>query len=179
MSLASLKELYLDELRCLYDAETQVIRTLPLLSEAARTPELRQLLQNHCSESRLHLERLQLIFTHWGERVDPRACRGMTGIVQEADDRLNQPATQNARDAAVIGAAQRMEHYAIAAYSCARSYALSLNRPDEARLLQETLDEDARAGRRLTEIADTFIADDVPRADLSDQREFRPVPLTS
>jgi ferritin-like metal-binding protein YciE len=171
MSLASLKELYLDELRCLYDAETQVIRTLPRLSELARTPELRQLLQNYCSESRLHLERLQLIFTHWGERVSARACGGMSGIVQEADDRLNQPATQNTRDAAVIGAAQRMGHYEIAAYGCARSYALRLNRPDEARLLQETLDEDARADRRLTEIAARFSVDDSPE-DLQEKARF-------
>ena len=172
MSLSSLKELYLDELRCLYDAEIQVIRTLPRLGEVARSPELRQLLQNHCSESRLHLERLQLIFTHWGERVNPRACGGMTGIVQEADDRLNQPATHNTRDAAVIAAAQRMEHYEIAGYGCARSYALRLNRPDEARLLQETLDEDARTNRRLTELAETFGADDVPGEDLHEKARY-------
>jgi len=169
MSLGSLKELYLDELRCLYDAEIQVIRTLPRLSELARAPELRQLLEKHCSESRLHLERLQLIFTHWGERVSPRACGGMTGIVQEADDRLNQPATQHTRDAAVIGAAQRMEHYEMAAYGCARAYARRLNRPDEARLLQETLDENARADRRLTEIAEACGDDDRPREDVHEK----------
>ena len=83
-----------------------------------------------------------------------RPCGGMSGIVQEADNRLNEQATQHALDAAVIGAAQRMEHYEIASYGCARSYALRLNRSDEARLLQETLEEDARADRRLTELAD-------------------------
>src|SRR2546428_4285525 len=154
MDIGSLKDLYLEELGDLYDAETQMIRTLPRLAEAAHTRELRDALTKHCQESRLHLERLQLIFTHWGEQSGPRLCAGIAGIVQEADDRLNQPATPDARDAAIIGIAQRIEHYEIAAYSCARSYARRLNRPDEARLLQETLEEEGRAERRLTQISD-------------------------
>jgi ferritin-like metal-binding protein YciE len=160
MALASLKDLYFDELGDLYDAETQMIRTLPRLFEAARAPELREALRKHCDESRLHLERLELIFTHWGERRGSKACAGLTGIVQEADERLNQAATDDARDAAIIGVAQRIEHYEIAAYGCARSYARRLNRLDEARLLQETLDEEGRADHRLTEIAEAHINDD-------------------
>src|SRR5712692_2295308 len=160
MALASLKDLYFDELGDLYDAEAQMIRTLPRLVEAARAPELREVLSKHCHESRLHLERLELIFTHWGERRRSKACAGLAGIVQEADDRLNQAATDDARDAAIIGVAQRIEHYEIAAYGCARSYARRLNRLDEARLLQETLDEEKRADHRLTEIADAHINDD-------------------
>ena len=160
MGIASLKELYLDELGDLYDAETQVLRTLPRFIELARAPELREILTKHCEESRLHLERLQLIFTHWGEPISTRVCAGIAGIVQEADSRLNQPATPDARDAAIIGAAQRIEHYEIAAYGSARTYARRLNRTDEARLLQETLNEEGRADRRLTEIAEAFIDDD-------------------
>src|ERR1041385_4685392 len=114
MRLGSLKELYFDELSGLYDAETQMMRALPRFVELARAPELRELLEKHSAESRLHLERLQLIFTHWGERVSPRTCVGIAGIVQEADDRLNQPATPDARDAAIVGAVQRLEHYEIA-----------------------------------------------------------------
>ena len=150
----SIKALYFDELSCLYDAGIQVIRTLPRLSELTRSPQLRELLQKHAAESRLHLERLQLIFTHWGEQAHPRACGEMSGIVQEADDRVNQAATEGARDAAVIAAALRMKQHEIAAYGRARSYALQLNRPDDARLLQETLDEGVRVDRRLSEIAD-------------------------
>src|SRR5256885_1401983 len=160
MALASLKDLYFDELGDLYDAETQMIRTLPRLAEAARAAELREALRKHCDESRLHLERLELIFTHWGERRRSKACAGLAGIVQEADERLNQAATDDARDAAIIGVAQRIEHYEIAAYGCARSYARRLNRLDEARLLQETLDEEGRADHRLTEIAEAHINDD-------------------
>jgi ferritin-like metal-binding protein YciE len=160
MPIGSLKDLYFDELESLYDGETQIIRELPRLSEAARAPDLRDALKKHCEESRLHLERLELIFTHWGERRRAKSCAGLAGIVQEADERLNQEATDDARDAAIIGIAQRIEHYEIAAYGCARTYARRLNRPDEARLLQETLDEEGRIDRRLTEIAEAHINDD-------------------
>ncbi len=171
MTIGSLKDLYIDELGDLYDAETQMIRELPRLVEAARAPELREALKKHCDESRLHLERLELIFTHWGERRRQKPCAGLAGIVQEADERLNQEATDDARDAAIIGVAQRIEHYEIAAYGCARTYARRLNRPDEARLLQETLDEEGRADRRLTEIAEAHINDDArTEADLAAPR---------
>jgi ferritin-like metal-binding protein YciE len=181
MALASLKDLYFDELADLYDAETQLIRTLPRLGEAARAPELREALRKHCEESRLHLERLELIFTHWGERRRSRPCAGLAGIVQEADDRLNQATTDDTRDAAIIGAAQRIEHYEIAAYGCARTYARRLNRLDEARLLQETLDDEGRTDRRLTEMAEARINDDARlETDFEDDapaRRLRYVPM--
>jgi len=160
MPIGSLKDLYIDELGDLYDAETQMIRELPRFAEAARAPELREALKKHCDESRLHLERLELIFTHWGERRRSSPCAGLAGIVQEADERLNEAATEDVRDAAIIGAAQRIEHYEIAAYGCARTYARRLNRLDEARLLQETLDEEGRTDRRLTDLAEAHINDD-------------------
>jgi len=162
MGLGSLKDLYLDELGMLYDAEVQMIRTLPRLSEAAYAPELRETLAKHCRESRLHLERIDLIFTHWGERRPLRLSAGLAGIVQEADERLHQEATPDARDAAIIGVAQRIEHYEIAAYGAARSCALRLNRWDEARLLQETLDDEERADGRLTAIAQSHLAENSP-----------------
>jgi len=108
-----------------------------------------------------------LIFTHWGEHRRTTSCAGLAGIVQEADARLNQEATDDARDAAIIGVAQRIEHYEIAAYGCARTYARRLNRLDEARLLQETLDEEGRTDHRLSEIAESHINDDArSEADL-------------
>jgi len=154
MVVGSLKDLYLDELGTLYDAEVQMIRALPRLSEAAHSLELRETLMTHCRESRLHLERIELIFTHWGERRPLRSSPGMTGIVQEADERLNQEATHEARDAAIAGVAKRIEYYEIAGYGSARSCALRLNRRDEARLLQETLDEEERAASRLEAIVE-------------------------
>ena len=168
MSFGSLKDLYLDELSDLYAAEMQMIRALPRLVDEARAPELRNLLSKHCEESRLHLERLQLIFTHWGQRVPSSTCAGIAGIVQEGDERLNQLTTDDVRDAAIIGIAQRIEHYEIAAYGCARTYARRLSRTDEARLLQETLEEEGRADHRLTEIAEAHVNDDArSEADLA------------
>ncbi len=154
MRTGSIKELYLDELADLYDAEEQTILMLPRLRDAARTPELREALKRHCDETRLHLERLQLIFTHWGERQRPHPCAGLAGIVQEADDRVNGLPTGELRDAAIVAATLRIEHYEMAAYSSARLLARRLNRADEARLLQETLEEETRAVRRLTSISD-------------------------
>jgi ferritin-like metal-binding protein YciE len=159
MGVGSLKDLYLDELSTLYDAEVQMIRTLPRLSEAAHAPELRETLTKHCRESRMHLERIDLIFTHWGERRPLRSSAGVAGIVQEAVERLNQEATPDVRDVAIIGVAQRIESYEIAAYGSAHHCALRLNRWDEARILQETLDEEGRAAERLTAIARAQMAE--------------------
>ena len=160
MALTSLTALYLDELGDLYDAETQMLRTLPRWAERAHAPDLRAALTGHSQRSRLHLERLQLIFTHWGEAASPRACAGIAGIVQEADERLTRHATQEMRDAAIVGAARRVEHYEIASYECVRSYALRLNRSDDVRLLQETLNEEGRAERRLAELDGSEFDDD-------------------
>jgi len=176
MTTGSLRDLYFDELADLYDAELQTVRLLPRLVEAARAPELREMLVRHADESRLHLERLQLIFTHWGERIGSRSCAGLAGIVQEADDRLNRGATPDVLDAAIIGIAQRVEHYELAGYGCARSYARRLNRLDEARLLHETLDEEARFDRRLTEIAEAHVNDDArTEGDLHDASRRHPL----
>src|SRR5205807_2391048 len=144
----------------LYDAESQMLRALPRFADAAHAPELKETLTRHAEHSRLHRERLQLIFTHWGEKAPAQRCVGLAGLVEEGDDRLAGSTTQDARDAAIIGVVQRLEHYEIAAYGCARTYARRLDRPDEARLLQETLDEEGEADHRLTEIAEAHINDD-------------------
>src|SRR5262245_14794373 len=165
MAIASLKDLYFDELSDLYDAEQQIVRTLPRLAEAAHRPELRAVLTRHSEESRLHLERLDLIFTHWGERRRAQPCKGLTGLVQEADSRVHDATTDVARDATIIGAARRLEHYEIAAYSSARAIARHLNRADEARLLQETLNDKSRTDRLLSALAEEGVVDDSAIAD--------------
>ena len=157
MRLSSLKDLYFDELADLYDAETQIVRTLPRLVDAARAPELRESLKKHCDESRLHLERLELIFTHWGERRRSSPCAGLAGIVQEADERLNEAATEDVRDAAIIGAAQRIEHYEIAAYGSLRTYSELLGKTLATRLLQESLGEKMATDRTLARLAEQSI----------------------
>jgi len=160
MAIQSLKDLYFDELGDLCDVEEQVERALARMAEAARAPELRDALIRHCRESRLHLERLELIFTHWGESRRPRRCEGMAAIIHENDHRLDELMANAARDAAIVGAAHRIGHYEIASYEAARLYALRLYRTDEGRLLQETLDEEARADRVMTAIGEAHITDD-------------------
>ena len=155
----SLQDVYLDELSALYDGEMQIVLALPRLAEAARGTALREALFRHADESRLHLERLDLIFTHWGTTPRPHRCAGVTGIVQEADERLHEAQTVEARDAAILGAAHKVEHYEIAAYGCVGTLARRLNRTDEARLLQETLNEKWRADRLFATIADAGLAE--------------------
>jgi ferritin-like metal-binding protein YciE len=164
MNNSSLRELYLDELGDLYDSETQMILTLPRLSEAANVPALKDALMRQCREAQLHLERLDLIFTHWGETRRSRHCAGLAAIVQEADDRVNGPTTDPVRDVAIIGVAHRITHYEIAAYGAARLYARWLNRLDDVRLLAETLDDEDRAEQRLTDIAEAHIGTSAPAA---------------
>jgi ferritin-like metal-binding protein YciE len=157
MAGGSLKELYLDELGGLYDTETQKILTLQWLAETAQTPELRAALEKQTTEARLHLERLQLMFTHWGELRRARRCAGLAGIVQEADERLHDLRTLATRDAAILGVAHRITHYEMAAYGTARLYARWLNRLDDVRLIDEILDEEGRADRRLTDVAEAHL----------------------
>lgn len=158
MANGSLKELYLNELGDLYDIESQKTLMLQRLAEAARTPELRAALARQCLEARLHLERVDLIFTHWGELRRARRCAGLAGIVQEADERLHDLATLSTRDATIVGAARRIGHYQMAAYGDARLYARRLNRLDDVRLLEETLEDELRADRRLLEIAEAHLS---------------------
>ena len=155
----SFTDVYLDELSALYDGEMQIVRALPRLAEAARNAALREALTEHAEQSRRHLERLDLIFTHWGKSPRPHRCTGLTGIVQEADERVHEAQTAEARDAAILGSAQRIEHYEIAAYGCVCTHARRLSRTDEARLLQETLNEEWRADRLFATIADAGLAE--------------------
>jgi len=172
MAIQSLKDLYFDELGDLCDAEEQVERALARMAETARTPELRAALMRLVRESRFHLQRLELIFTHWGEARRPHQCEGMAAIVHENDHRLDELMADAARDAAIVGAAHRIAHYEIAAYAAARMYALRLNREDEARLLQETLDEEGRGDRAITAIAEAHVTED-DREFLGSSAELR------
>jgi ferritin-like metal-binding protein YciE len=168
MATVSLKDLYFDELGDLCDVEDHLTRALSRLAEAAKAPELREALTRHSQESRLHRERLELIFTHWGQPLRPRPCKAFAAIVEEADERLSALSAESAIDTAIIGAAHRIEHYKIAAYESARAYARRLNRTDEARLLQETLEEESRADRGLAHIAEAQIAPQAGRAGHAD-----------
>lgn len=157
MAFHSLKDLYVDELRDLYDAEKQVISAMPKMITHSSSPDVRQAFQHHLDETRIQVERLDLIFKNLG--VDPkgRRCKGMEGILAEADEIIGKGGAPDVSDAALISAAQRVEHYEIASYGSARTFADRLDDGYAADLLQKTLDEEGRTDKALTSLAETGI----------------------
>lgn len=153
MALQDLSDLYLDQIRDLYSAETQIVDALPKMVETASHDQLRAGFQRHLDQTREHVRRLQRIAEQLGEDPNGKTCHGMKGLLKEAKETMKERADSDVLDAAIIADAQRVEHYEIAAYGCARTYAEALNRKDDAHLLQQTLDEEAATDHALTEIA--------------------------
>jgi ferritin-like metal-binding protein YciE len=157
MSADSLHALYLEELRDLFDAEHQITRALPTMVGAASSPELARAFSEHLDQTRIHIERLELIFKQLNQNPTGQHCRGMEGLIAEGQDRIDEGVNPEVLDAALIAAAQRIEHYEIAAYGCARTYARLMNLDEDAELLQRTLNEEGEADRKLTDLAERGI----------------------
>jgi ferritin-like metal-binding protein YciE len=157
MATQSLRDLYLDEIRDLYDAEQQILQTLPAMISSATSPALKRVFEDHLEQTKAQSERLQLIFQQLGESSRGKRCLGMDGLVKEGQERLREHAPGDVRDAALISAAQRVEHYEIAGYGTARTFAERLGAWDQADLLQQTLDEEGEADHRLTGIAESGV----------------------
>ncbi len=157
MSMDSLKDLYIDELKDLYNAETQLIKALPKMAKKATAPELKQAFQDHLEETKGHVARLEEIFEELDEKPTGKTCKAMKGLVEEGAEVIEEDGNDAVLDAALIGAAQRVEHYEIAGYGVVRTFATILGENDAAELLQETLDEEAAADKKLTEIAEEDI----------------------
>ncbi len=157
MKLESLEKLYVHELKDLYSAETQVLEALPRLIEAATDEGLRQALRGHLEETRKQVSRLEQIFE--GRDFSPRGqrCKGMEGLLEEGRDLISSDIDQDVRDAAIIAACQRVEHYEMAGYGTARAYAEKLGEYDAAELLTQSLEEEGAADRKLTELAERRI----------------------
>ena len=157
MAFHSLKDLYVDELRDIYDAEKQIISAMPKMIKASSSPDVRQAFQHHLDETRMQVERLDLIFKNLGTEPKGRHCKGMEGILAEADEVISKGGAPDVGDAALISAAQRVEHYEIASYGSVRTFAHRLNDAYAADLLQKTLDEEGRTDKALTGLAETGI----------------------
>ena len=157
MKLQSLFDLYVTELHDLYDTENQIIKALPKMIEGASSEELRKAFEEHLDQTRLHLNRLEDVFDMHSEKPKGESCEGMAGIIKEGRDLLKQDAVNIVRDAALISAAQRVEHYEIAVYGCVRTYAEQLGFDRAARILQQTLQEEEEMDKRLTSIAQSRI----------------------
>jgi ferritin-like metal-binding protein YciE len=153
MSVENLEELLIDELKDLYSAEKQIVRALPKLAKAATSPELNQALLSHLEETKGQIERLDKIAELVGKRLTGKTCAGMQGVLQEGAEVLEDTEKGVIRDAALIAACQRVEHYEMAGYGAARDFAKLLGMSDAASLLGETLDEEKSADKKLTSIA--------------------------
>jgi ferritin-like metal-binding protein YciE len=149
----SLRKLYIDELRDLYSAENQLVKALPKMAKAASSEELRQGFEDHLEQTRGQVQRLETIFESLGESPKGKKCAGMEGLVKEGSETMEEDYEGAVMDAALIGAAQRVEHYEIAAYGTARELANVLGESDQVSLLEETLEEEKATDEKLTELA--------------------------
>jgi ferritin-like metal-binding protein YciE len=154
LHLHSLNDLFLVQLQVLYDAELRLIDVLPGMAEAADSPDLKRALLSHQQETLHHVQRLQQVFEELDADLIRETCEAMKGLVNEMNEVIQADGDHAVKDAALIAAAQRVEHYEIAGYGTARAFAARLNLPRVVALLQETLDEEATADKVLTEIAE-------------------------
>jgi ferritin-like metal-binding protein YciE len=154
MPLDSLQDLFLNELKDVYNAEKQLIRALPRMAKAAQSPELQQAFTKHLKETEGHVQRLERIFADLGQAARGKKCKGMEGLIEEGKEILEEEGEPEVIDAALISAAQRVEHYEMAAYGCLRTYAQLLGLGEADQLLQQTLEEEEAADRILTEIGE-------------------------
>ena len=157
MSMDSLKDLYIDELKDLYNAENQLVKALPKMARKASAPELQRAFQEHLTVTKTHVSRLEKIFQGMGEKPTGKTCKAMKGLVEEGKEVIEEDGDPSVLDAALIGAAQRVEHYEMAGYGVARTFARQLGENKAADLLQMTLDEEGDADKKLTGIAEGSI----------------------
>ena len=157
MKLETLHDLYVDELKDLYNAENQLLKALPKMAKAASDPQLAQAFTDHLEETAGHVDRLEKIFKKLDASPKGKKCKAMEGLLEEGKDLMAEDAAPSVMDAALIAAAQRVEHYEMAGYGCVRTYARLLGYEEAADLLQETLDEEGTADKKLTDLAETII----------------------
>ena len=157
MKLATLHDLYVDELKDLYNAEHQLLKALPRMAKAASAPELAKAFTDHLAETKGQVERLEKIFKQLDASPKGKKCKAMEGLLEESKEVMAEDADPTVLDAALIAAAQRVEHYEMAGYGCVRTFAHLLGDDHAADLLQQTLDEEGAADKKLTKLAETVI----------------------
>lgn len=153
----SLDDLFWDQIQDLYDAEKRLCDALPKMADAASSPELKQAFQDHFHETEGHVSRLERIFNDLGKTPQRETSSAMKGLISEGEEMINAGGDSDVKDAALIAAAQRVEHYEIAGYGTARNFAQRLGLQHVADLLQETLNEEGAADHRLTAIAEQSV----------------------
>jgi ferritin-like metal-binding protein YciE len=157
MKLDSLQDVFTDLIRDLYNAETQLVKALPKMAKAASSEDLRTAFESHLEETQGHVERLERICEGLGIRPKGKTCKAMKGLIEEGAEVIETEGEPAAKDAALIAAAQKVEHYEIAGYGSARTFAELLGEDEAAKLLDETIAEEGAADKKLTEIAESGI----------------------
>jgi ferritin-like metal-binding protein YciE len=160
-----LEELLVDELKDIYSAENQIIKALPKMAKAASSPELKRAFERHLEETRRQVERLDQIGQALDVKLTGKKCKGMEGLIEEGKEVMEEFDDDDTIDAGLIGAAQKVEHYEIAAYGTARTHAEMLGYTKAARLLQQTLDEEGATDKKLTQLAESIINVEAATAD--------------
>jgi len=168
MKIETLQELFIDELKDLYSAETQIIKALPKMIKNANSDELRGAFEEHLEQTKGHVDRLDQIFGELNASPKGKKCTGMEGLLEEGKELMAEDIEPEVLDAGLISAAQRVEHYEIAGYGTVRTYAELLGLDEAAKLLQETLDEEKETDRKLTSIAESV---NVEAAEMAGEEE--------
>ncbi len=153
MTKDSLRDVYIDELKDLYSAEKQLTKALPKMAKAASSEELREGFEEHLEQTKGHVQRLEEIFSMLNAKAGGKKCVGMEGLVKEGAEIMGEDLEYALMDAALISAAQRVEHYEIAAYGTVSAYADLLGEPEQASLLRQTLEEEKETDQKLTELS--------------------------
>jgi ferritin-like metal-binding protein YciE len=157
MKLDTLKTLYIDELRHLYNAESQLLKALPKMAKAASSEELKDALEKHLEQTKTHVERLEEVFEEIDEKPKGKTCKAMKGLIEEGSEILHEDGEESVIDAGIIVAAQKVEHYEIASYGSVRTFAQLLGKDRSAELLQTTLDEESEANELLNTLAEDIV----------------------
>lgn len=170
MPLKNLQDLYVDELKDLYNAEQQILKALPKMAKAASSAELKNAFNQHLEQTREQVKRLDRIFEELGKAPRGKKCMGMRGIIEEGNELLREKADPSVKDAGIISAAQRVEHYEMAGYGTVRTFAQMLGYDDQAQVLQQTLNEEGDTDHRLTQLAETTINPDAEYGEAGGQQ---------
>lgn len=164
MNHDKLKDLFIHELKDLHDAETQILKALPKMASKAKHQDLKAAFQEHERQTQEHVTRLERVLDDMGEKAGGVRCKGIRGIIAEGEDSMKEVEDDDVRDAAMIGAAQRVEHYEIAGYGTARTFARLLGDENAANILQETLNEEGETDKKLTALAERNVNRDAMEA---------------
>ena len=157
MKLKTLQDLFINELKDIYSAETQLVKALPKMAKAATHPDLKAGFEEHLEQTKNHVARLEQIAVDAGFKLTGHKCKAMEGLIAEGGELISEDAEDHVRDAGLIGAAQRVEHYEMAAYGTARALARTLGYDDAVELLGETYEEEKATDEKLTELAESAI----------------------